>query len=93
MATTKGNTRPALVTDLRKLLTQPNPTIPLYFDSTLEKMTVFKNAVNAYVSELSKLTPAGLTYSDEIVVIGHERSSRNRSPTRKTQVGVEKGKR
>ncbi|CAE6459438.1 unnamed protein product [Rhizoctonia solani] len=50
MATTKGNTRPALVTDLRKLLTQPNPTIPLYFDSTLEKMTVFKNAVNAYVT-------------------------------------------
>ncbi|CAE6464387.1 unnamed protein product [Rhizoctonia solani] len=50
MATTKGNTRPALVTDLRKLLAQPNPTIPLYFESTLEKMTVFKNAVNAYVT-------------------------------------------
>ncbi|KAL5640613.1 hypothetical protein ACGC1H_001181 [Rhizoctonia solani] len=50
MATTRGNTRPALVTDLRKLLAQPNPSIPLYFDSTLEKMTVFRNAVNAYVT-------------------------------------------
>ncbi|CAE7077358.1 unnamed protein product [Rhizoctonia solani] len=46
----KGHARPALVTDLRKLLAQPTPTIPLYFDSTLEKMTVFKNAVNAYVA-------------------------------------------
>ncbi|GAB1525980.1 hypothetical protein RhiTH_009146 [Rhizoctonia solani] len=50
MATTKGNTRPALVTDLRRLLAQPNPTIPLYFESTLEKMTAFKSAVNAYVA-------------------------------------------
>ncbi|KAJ1310727.1 hypothetical protein OPQ81_009248 [Rhizoctonia solani] len=50
MATTKGNTRPALVSDLRKLLAQPSPTIPLYFESTLEKMTVFKNAVNVYVT-------------------------------------------
>ncbi|KAH7330641.1 chromosome segregation protein Spc25-domain-containing protein [Rhizoctonia solani] len=50
MATMKGNPRPALVGDLRKLLAQPNPTIPLYFDSTSEKMTLFKNAVNAYVT-------------------------------------------
>jgi hypothetical protein len=45
-------TRPAPVKGLRQLLAEPNPTIPLYFDSTLKQMTVFKNAVTAYVSTL-----------------------------------------
>ncbi|CAE6506789.1 unnamed protein product [Rhizoctonia solani] len=50
MDPTKGNTRPAMATNLRKLLAQPNPVVPLYFDSTVEKMTEFKNALNVYVA-------------------------------------------
>lgn len=46
----KQTTRPALVTDLRKLLAQQNPTIPLYFESTQEKMTAFKSALTTYVT-------------------------------------------
>ncbi|KAF8603129.1 hypothetical protein BDV93DRAFT_606969 [Ceratobasidium sp. AG-I] len=46
----KHTTRPALVTDLRKLLAQQNPTIPLYFESTQEKMTAFKSALTTYVT-------------------------------------------
>ncbi|KAB5591469.1 Kinetochore protein spc25 [Ceratobasidium theobromae] len=42
-------TRPELVTDLRKLLAQASPSIPLYFDPTAEKMSVFTNAVTGYV--------------------------------------------
>ncbi|KAG8694494.1 kinetochore-associated Ndc80 complex subunit spc25 [Ceratobasidium sp. 394] len=50
MASTKQPTRPALVTDLRKTLGQQNPVIPLYFESTQERMVALKSALTAYVT-------------------------------------------
>ncbi|QRW05799.1 chromosome segregation protein spc25 [Ceratobasidium sp. AG-Ba] len=50
MASARHPNRPVLVADLRKMLAQPNPIIPLHFEPTQDRMVAFKSALTAYVT-------------------------------------------